>query len=93
MSDDEPSGTLDPGRYDRWFEQPWGRHAFKVERDALLDALGPLDGRQILELGCGTGRADGRGHADPEHHYPGEFPWSLWARGDLNPHVLTDTRT
>jgi ubiquinone/menaquinone biosynthesis C-methylase UbiE len=57
VSDDtEPSGTLDPERYDRWFERPWGRHAFSVEQDALLDALGPLNGRELLELGCGTGR-------------------------------------
>ncbi len=57
MSEDpEPAGTLDPERYDRWFDQPWGRHAFRVERDALLRALGPLDGRSLLEVGCGTGR-------------------------------------
>lgn len=56
VSDDEPAGSLDPERYDRWFERPWGRHAFAVERGALLDALGPLDGRELLELGCGTGR-------------------------------------
>lgn len=57
MSDDtEPSGTFDAERYDRWFERPWGHHAFAVERDALLSALGPLDGRELLELGCGTGR-------------------------------------
>jgi 2-polyprenyl-3-methyl-5-hydroxy-6-metoxy-1,4-benzoquinol methylase len=52
----EPSGLLDPQRYDRWFERPWGRHAFSVERDALLAALGPLAGRELIELGCGTGR-------------------------------------
>jgi hypothetical protein len=47
VSDDtEPAGTLDPERYDRWFGQPWRRHAFSVERDALLDALGPLNGRE-----------------------------------------------
>ena len=41
MSDvTEPARTLDPERYDRWFEQPWERSAFTVERDALLDALG-----------------------------------------------------
>ncbi len=56
MSDEEPSGTLDPQRYDDWFEQPWGRHAFAVERDALLAALGPLQGRRLVEVGCDTGR-------------------------------------
>ena len=62
MSDDGPTGAapagraLDPERYDRWFGQPWGRHAFAVERDALLDALGPLNGTELVEVGCGTGR-------------------------------------
>jgi ubiquinone/menaquinone biosynthesis C-methylase UbiE len=55
-SDHEGSGTLDPERYDRWFERPWGRHAFAVERDALLAALGSLDGQELLDVGCGTGR-------------------------------------
>jgi hypothetical protein len=52
----EPAGTLDPERFDRWFERPWGRHAFAVERDALLHTLGPLHDRRLLEVGCGTGR-------------------------------------
>lgn len=50
------TGELDPSAYDAWFEQPWGAHAFGVERDALLGALGPLDGRRLLDVGCGTGR-------------------------------------
>jgi SAM-dependent methyltransferase len=49
-------GELDPATYDAWFDQPWGAHAFVVERDALLDALGPLDCRRLLDVGCGTGR-------------------------------------
>jgi SAM-dependent methyltransferase len=56
VSEEDPSGTLDPERYDRWFERPWGRHAFSVERDALLAALGPLDGEELLDVGCGNGR-------------------------------------
>jgi hypothetical protein len=44
------SGPLDPERYDRWFERPWGRHAFAVERDALLAALEPLEGEELLDL-------------------------------------------
>ena len=50
------TGELDPATYDAWFEQPWGAHAFRVERDALLAALGPLEGRRLLDVGCGTGR-------------------------------------
>lgn len=57
MSDyPEPADSLDPERYDRRFEQPWRRHAVAVARDALLDVLGLLDGRELVELGCGTGR-------------------------------------
>jgi SAM-dependent methyltransferase len=50
------SGQLDPATYDAWFDQPWGAHAFIIERDALLEALGPLDSRRLLDVGCGTGR-------------------------------------
>lgn len=42
--------------YDAWFERPWGRYAFAVERGAVLSALGPLRGRVVLDAGCGTGR-------------------------------------
>ena len=50
------SGQLDPAVYDAWFDQPWGAHAFDVERDTLLDAISPLEGRRLLDVGCGTGR-------------------------------------
>ena len=50
------TGELDPATFDAWFDQPWGAHAFAVERDTLLDALGPLEGRRLLDVGCGTGR-------------------------------------
>ncbi|HSK22758.1 MAG TPA: hypothetical protein VK906_06265 [Egicoccus sp.] len=50
------TGTLDAARYDAWFDAPWGRYASQVERQALLDALGPLDGRELVDIGCGTGR-------------------------------------
>ena len=50
------SGQLDPATYDAWFDRPWGAHAFDVERDTLLDALRPLEGRRLLDVGCGTGR-------------------------------------
>lgn len=48
--------TLDAAGYDAWFDAPWGRYASQVERQALLDAVGPLTGRQLLDVGCGTGR-------------------------------------
>jgi SAM-dependent methyltransferase len=43
-------------RYDTWFEAGWGRYAWQVESTALLRALGPVAGRTIVEVGCGTGR-------------------------------------
>lgn len=42
--------------HDRWFESTWGRYAFDVERAALDRAIGLLDGRSVLDVGCGTGR-------------------------------------
>lgn len=44
------------GAYDRWFDQSWGRYAFATERAALLAAVGPLDGCDVVDVGCGTGR-------------------------------------
>jgi len=42
--------------YDRWFDSPWGRYAFEVERATLERAVGPVDSRSVLDVGCGTGR-------------------------------------
>jgi SAM-dependent methyltransferase len=50
------TGQLDPATYDAWFDQPWGAYAFEIERDTLLNALRPLKGRRLLDVGCGTGR-------------------------------------
>lgn len=50
------TSTLDAARYDAWFDAPWGSYAFQVERQALLAALGALTGRQLVDVGCGTGR-------------------------------------
>lgn len=50
------TATLDAARYDAWFDEPWGRYASQIERRALLDAVGPLTGRQLVDVGCGTGR-------------------------------------
>jgi len=33
-----------------------GRLIDRREKEAVLDALGPVDGREVLEIACGTGR-------------------------------------
>ena len=43
-------------RYDAWFDSPWGRYAWRIETRAVLGALGPLTGRRVADVGCGTGR-------------------------------------
>jgi 2-polyprenyl-3-methyl-5-hydroxy-6-metoxy-1,4-benzoquinol methylase len=43
-------------RYDGWFDERWGRYAWPVESQAVLRALGPVSGRRIADIGCGTAR-------------------------------------
>jgi SAM-dependent methyltransferase len=55
------TGPAEPGsaptlRYDAWFESAWGRYAWRIETGTVLAALGPLDGRRVADIGCGTGR-------------------------------------
>lgn len=46
----------DARRYDAWFDSDWGAYAYAVEEAAVLAAADPLDGAEVLEIGCGTGR-------------------------------------
>ena len=48
--------AADAQRYDQWFDQPWGRHASRIECDAILAAAGELTGAAVADIGCGTGR-------------------------------------
>jgi len=41
--------------YDRWFETPVGRVVFSLELKALMEELGEINGKKILEVGIGTG--------------------------------------
>jgi ubiquinone/menaquinone biosynthesis C-methylase UbiE len=50
------SPAVTAATYDAWFERPWGRYAFAIESRAVCDALGPVEGRAVLDAGCGTGR-------------------------------------
>ncbi|HEX9907103.1 MAG TPA: class I SAM-dependent methyltransferase [Thermoplasmata archaeon] len=47
---------LDPARYDLWYERPFGKHAHEFELKAILEAMGELHSKLVLEVGCGTGR-------------------------------------
>ena len=51
-----PAAATPARAYDRWFQTPWGRYAFALERAALQQAAGPLQGRLVVDVGCGTGR-------------------------------------
>ncbi len=42
-------------RYDRWYETGFGRWADKLEKQLLAELLGPVEGKRILDIGCGTG--------------------------------------
>jgi len=48
-----PFDTL-ADRYDAWFDSPYGREAFRRERDCLA-AVMPRS-RRVMEIGVGTGR-------------------------------------
>lgn len=41
--------------YDRWYATPLGQLVDRVEKAALFALLPALQGRRILEVGCGTG--------------------------------------
>lgn len=50
-------------RYDAWFDSDWGRYAWAVESRLLLDRVGDVAARRVLDVGCGTGRAGAAVHA------------------------------
>ncbi|MFW6126631.1 MAG: class I SAM-dependent methyltransferase [Thermodesulfobacteriota bacterium] len=41
--------------YDRWYTTPLGQLVDRVEKAALFEFLPELQGRRVLEVGCGTG--------------------------------------
>jgi SAM-dependent methyltransferase len=48
---DDVAETYEDKRFSRG-----GRLIDRREKQAVLDALGPVDGREVLEIACGTGR-------------------------------------
>lgn len=54
LSDDDL--WRDAVAYDRWFDTPWGHYSVRVETQAILRALGDIQGAVTLDVGCGTGR-------------------------------------
>jgi ubiquinone/menaquinone biosynthesis C-methylase UbiE len=51
------SSTFDDqaATYDRWFATPLGRLVDEVEKQAIFSLAPEVQGRRILEIGCGTG--------------------------------------
>jgi ubiquinone/menaquinone biosynthesis C-methylase UbiE len=41
--------------YDRWYGTPLGQLVDTVEKQAIFDLMPEVQGRRILEVGCGTG--------------------------------------
>lgn len=41
--------------YDRWYATPLGQLVDRVEKAAIFDSLPEVQGRRVLEVGCGTG--------------------------------------
>lgn len=61
------TATIGPSRYAVWHASDLGRITEDLEVRLLLDLAGPLDGRRVLDVGCGDGAFAGglaRGGAD-----------------------------
>ena len=46
---------MKPAEYDAWYDTPRGRWIGEAEFRLLAHLLGPLPGRTLLDVGCGTG--------------------------------------
>jgi len=49
-------GTLDPGAYAAWFDTALGQRVWADEMAVLLDLVGDVAGRRVVDAGCGDGR-------------------------------------
>ena len=50
-----PNIEWDPEDYDSWYEKEPGKTIDLIETDCVLSLLFPVNGRKILDAGCGTG--------------------------------------
>jgi SAM-dependent methyltransferase len=59
--------TADAHAYDAWFDQRWGTYATHIEHQLLLDSASALDGLDVCDAGCGTGRFAARLESEGAH--------------------------
>ncbi len=50
----------DPEDYDSWHEEEPGRTLDLIETDCLMSLLFPIGGKDVLDVGCGTGNFVGK---------------------------------
>jgi len=53
---EDPGGRFEPDAYEGWFATPLGRRVWADELAVLNGLLPELEGRLVLDLGCGNGR-------------------------------------
>jgi ubiquinone/menaquinone biosynthesis C-methylase UbiE len=51
----QPAIATGPGTYQRWRGTTLGRVTEALEQRCTLDLIGPVEGRRVLDLGCGDG--------------------------------------
>ena len=51
----QPTNQIGPRAYERWRASRLGSVTEALEQTRILDLIGPVEGRRILDLGCGDG--------------------------------------
>ena len=59
--------TTDAHAFDAWFDQRWGAYASRIEHQLLVDSASALDGLDVCDAGCGTGRFASRLESEGAH--------------------------